>query len=360
MKKTYQIILKIRNIILYSLAVGVSVGVLIFLFNSNDLLDNVVKIVLEILTGSIILSLLILLRDFLQKEKREQFNQELELKTNDWIEFSWVPFKKNVNRKEFWELLLWPIGKICNFVTRLIFDLILYLFAVFVLGYYLLSDPNKIAVSDIITVITALSAFIFLSIFANIAVKIIKKKLTMGIFLKNLFDLLVISVILWNLKIQIAQSGSTTNGVKNFLMTIDHFVNGHMYLLALGIILGSNGYVFTKLIERSIEEEMVVDLIPTLFGYEYYVDYGKYDGLIHTNIVHTSIQEFTLKGMKRSLREGQQIKKIDRKKEVYNFFEVEASLRYGVGKLRLDGNNIQQNKPHFYWEKGVLEHHTRK
>ncbi|MEJ4825194.1 hypothetical protein SKA11_13950, partial [Enterococcus faecium] len=31
---------------------------------------------------------------------------------------------------------------------------------------------------------------------------------------------------------------------------------------------------------------------------------------------------------------------------LYNFYKVEASLRYGIGKLRLDGSNIQQNKPY--------------
>ncbi len=30
----------------------------------------------------------------------------------------------------------------------------------------------------------------------------------------------------------------------------------------------------------------------------------------------------------------------------YNFYKVEASLAYGIGKLLVDGSNIQQNKPY--------------
>ncbi|MDH2844228.1 hypothetical protein OGY26_13170, partial [Enterococcus faecium] len=63
-------------------------------------------------------------------------------------------------------------------------------------------------------------------------------------------------------------------------------------------------------------------------------------------IVHTSIHEVTVKGIRSTLKDGQETKTIDRRKEVYNFYKVEASLRYGIGKLRLDGSNIQQNKPY--------------
>ncbi|HFU5892660.1 TPA: hypothetical protein ACH6J3_002702, partial [Enterococcus faecium] len=56
--------------------------------------------------------------------------------------------------------------------------------------------------------------------------------------------------------------------------------------------------------------------------------------------------EVTVKGIRSTLKDGQETKTIDRRKEVYNFYKVEASLRYGIGKLWLDGSNIQQNKPY--------------
>ena len=55
------------------------------------------------------------------------------------------------------------------------------------------------------------------------------------------------------------------------------------------------------------------------------------------------------------LKDGQETKAIDRRKEVYNFYEVEASLRYGIGKLWLDGSNIRQNKPYIFWNSSDLE-----
>lgn len=348
MRKVYPLILKAGYVVTYILIIGASIGCLLFLFNLKE--KDVFDKILEIVVGVTILLLLILLKAFLQKENREEFNQEVEMKANDWIESNWTPFKKNVKRKEFWQLQLWPVGKICIFVARLIFDLAIYLFAVFVVGYYLLNDPNKIAASDIITAITALIAFVFLSIFSNVAVQIIKKKLAMGSFFKNLFGLLVISVILGNLIKQIDQSGRTANGVKEFLMTIDYFVNGNMYLFGAGAVLALVGYVSTKLIKRSIEKEMIVDLIPTIFGYEYYVNYGKYDELIHTNFVHMSVQESTIK----EVRENQETKEVLRRKAVYNFYEVEASLRYSIGKLRLGGSSIQQNKSHLGWGSAAL------
>lgn len=37
------------------------------------------------------------------------------------------------------------------------------------------------------------------------------------------------------------------------------------------------------------------------------------------------------------------------------FYEVEASLRYCIGKLSLDGRNIPQNKPYIGWKIDALE-----
>ncbi|HAP4076928.1 TPA: hypothetical protein IUU69_003215, partial [Enterococcus faecalis] len=89
--------------------------------------------------------------------------------------------------------------------------------------------------------------------------------------------------------------------------------------------------------------------------YEYNVDFGRYDELINTDIVHTSIHESTVKGIRSILKNGQEMKAIDRRKEIYNFYEVEASLRYGIGKLWLDGSNIRQNKPYIFWNSSDLE-----
>ncbi|MDV7772943.1 hypothetical protein ACK4D4_12525, partial [Enterococcus hirae] len=55
------------------------------------------------------------------------------------------------------------------------------------------------------------------------------------------------------------------------------------------------------------------------------------------------------------LKDSQERKVIDRRKEVYNFYKVEASLRYGIGKLSLDGKNIPQNKPYIGWKSDALE-----
>lgn len=174
-----------------------------------------------------------------------------------------------------------------------------------------------------------------LSIFTQLVMQFTRQKLTTGKLFKSLFDFIIVNAILASLIKQIEQSGRTTKGVKEFLMTFVHFVNGHMYLFEVGIILFLVGYVSTKLIKRSIEKEMAIDLLPTLFGYEHYVDFGKYNELIHIDIVHAYIQEFTLKGIRQFLKEGHNTKIIDRQKKVYNFYEVEVSLRYGIGKLCL-------------------------
>ncbi|EJX56275.1 hypothetical protein HMPREF1378_00094 [Enterococcus faecium R496] len=33
---------------------------------------------------------------------------------------------------------------------------------------------------------------------------------------------------------------------------------------------------------------------------------------------------------------------------------------YGIGKLCLEGRNIRQNKPYFFWKSGVLEQFPRR
>ncbi|EGP4894987.1 hypothetical protein FI615_002518 [Enterococcus faecium] len=260
------------------------------------------------------------------------------MKSSDWFEHTWLPLKRNSKRKEFWVLQLWPLGKLFSYVARLIFDLIIYSIGVFGTAYYLLNDPNRIAASDIFTVLMTLIFVMLLTIFTQIVMQFTRQKLTAGKLFKSLFDLIIVNAILATLIKQIEQSGRTTKGVKEFLMTFVHFVNGHMYLFEVGIILFLVGYVSTKLIKRSIEKEMAIDLLPTLFGYEHYVDFGKYNELIHIDIVHAYIQEFTLKGIRQFLKEGHNTKIIDRQKKVYNFYEVEVSLRYGIGKLCLENH----------------------
>ncbi|EGP4932514.1 MULTISPECIES: hypothetical protein [Enterococcus] len=277
------------------------------------------------------------------------------MKSDDWIEHTWLPLKRNSKRKKFWVLQLWPLGKLCSYGARLILDLTVYSIGVFGTAYYLINDPNRIAASDIFTVLMTLIFVMLLSIFTQLVMQFTRQKLTAGKLFKSLFDLIVVNAILATLIKQIEQSGRTTKGVKDFLLTFIHFVNGHMYLFEVGIILFLVGYVSTKLIKRSIEKEIEIDLIPTLLGYEYNVDFGRYDELINTDIVHTSIHESTVKGIRSILKNGQEMKAIDRRKEIYNFYEVEASLRYGIGKLWLDGSNIRQNKPYIFWNSSDLE-----
>ncbi|EJX37797.1 hypothetical protein HMPREF1381_02966, partial [Enterococcus faecium R501] len=198
-------------------------------------------------------------------------------------------------------------------------DLIIYSIVVFGTAYYLLNDPNRIAASDIFTVLMTLIFVMLLTIFTQIVMQFTRQKLTAGKLFKSLFDLIIVNAILAILIKQIEQFGRTTKGVKEFLMTFVHFVNGHMYLFEVGIILFLVGNVSTKLIKRSIEKEIEIDLLPTLLGYEYYVDFGRYDELINTDIVHTSIHEATVKGVRTTLKDGQESKAIDRRKEVYNF-----------------------------------------
>nr|WP_286012131.1 hypothetical protein [Enterococcus faecium] len=289
------------------------------------------------------------------QEKKKEFKEEIEMKSDDWIEHTWLPLKKNSKGKEFWVLQLWSLGNLCSYVVRLVFDLIIYSIGIFGTAYYLINDHNRIAASDIFTVLMTLIFVMLLTIFTQIVMQFTRQKLTAGKLFKSLFDLIIVNAILATLIKQIEQFGRTTKGLKEFLMTFVHFVKGHMYLFEVGIILFLVGYVSTKLIKRSIEKEIEIDLIPTLLGYEYYVDFGRYDELINTDIVHTSIHEATVKGVRTTLKDGQESKAIDRRKEVYNFYEVEASIRYGIGKLSLDGRNIPQSKPYIGWKSDALE-----
>ncbi|WP_237461768.1 hypothetical protein [Enterococcus faecium] len=342
MKKAYQKFLWGSYIALIVISFLVSVflilGTIYLVFIDEDLL---LKIGLSLLLCVILISLCIEssgFRPFHWQEKKKEFREEIEIKSSDWFEHTWLPLKRNSKRKEFWVLQLWPLGKLFSYVARLIFDLIIYSIGVFGTAYYLLNDPNRIAASDIFTVLMTLIFVMLLTIFTQIVMQFTRQKLTAGKLFKSLFDLIIVNAILATLIKQIEQSGRTTKGVKEFLMTFVHFVNGHMYLFEVGIILFLVGYVSTKLIKRSIEKEMAIDLLPTLFGYEHYVDFGKYNELIHIDIVHAYIQEFTLKGIRQFLKEGHNTKIIDRQKKVYNFYEVEVSLRYGIGKLCLENH----------------------
>lgn len=350
MKKTYQKFLWISYIVLFIVgflvSVSVIVGTLFLLFSDEDL---VLKGLMSTLSCVMLLYLCIQINEIMPphwQEKKKEFKEEIEIKSNDWIEYTWLPLKRNSKRKEFWALQLWPIGKLFIYMASLMVTLIGYLVVVYGVAYYLLSEPKQIAASNIFTAVMTLMCVMCFSIFSYLLVQFIRQNLTMSKFFKSLLDLLILGSMLTTLTDRFEQSEKTVEGIKNFLTTIDQFINGYMYLFEVGFILTLFGCVFIKLIKRSIEKEMVIDLIPTLSGYEYYVDFGKYEELIHTDIVHTSIHEVTVKGIRSTLKDGQETKTIDRRKEVYNFYKVEASLRYGIGKLRLDGSNIQQNKPY--------------
>lgn len=350
MKKTYQKFLWISYIVLFIVgflvSMSVIVGTLFLLFSDEDL---VLKGLMSMLSCVMLLYLCIQLNEIMPphwQEKKKEFKEEIEIKSNDWIEHTWLPLKRNSKRKEFWVLQLWPIGKLFIYMASLMVTLIGYLVVVYGVAYYLLSEPKQIAASNIFTAVMTLMCVMCFSIFSYLLVQFVRQNLTMSKLFKSLLDLLILGSMLTTLTDRFEQSGKTVEGIKNFLTTIDQFINGYMYLFEVGFILTLLGCVFIKLIKRSIEKEMVIDLIPTLSGYEYYVDFGKYEELIHTDIVHTSIHEVTVKGIRSTLKDGQETKTIDRRKEVYNFYKVEASLRYGIGKLRLDGSNIQQNKPY--------------
>lgn len=369
MKKAYQRFLWISYIALFIVGFLVSVSVIagtVFLWvTTEDLtskgfisLLSSFKGLMSLLSCAVILCLCIQIYEIMPSrwsKKKKEIKEKIEMKSNDWIEYTWLPLKRNSKRKAFWILQLWPLGKLCSYLARYILDLISYSIVLFGTAYYLLNDPNRIAASDIFTVLMTLIFVMLLTIFTQIVMQFTRQKLTAEKLFKSLFDLIIVNAILAILIKQIEQFGRTTKGLKEFLMTFVHFVNGHMYLFVVGIVLLLVGYVSTKLIKRSIEKEIEIDLIPTLLGYEYYVDFGRYDELINTDIVHTSINEATVKGIRTMLKDSQERKVIDRRKEVYNFYEVEASLRYGIGKLSLDGKNIPQNKPYIGWKSDALE-----
>ncbi len=359
MKKAYQRFLWISYIVLFIVgflvSVSVIVGTLFLLFSDEDL---VLKGVMSTLSCVMFLYLCIQINEIMPphwQEKKKEFKEEIEIKSNDWIEHTWLPLKRNSKRKEFWVLQLWPLGKFCSYLATLMVTLIGYLVLVYMTAYYLLSEPNQIAASNIFTIVMTLMCVLTLSIFSYLLVQVARQNLTMGKFFKSFFDLLILGSMLTTLINRFEQSGRTVEGIKNFLMTIDQFINGYMYLFEVGFILALLGYVFINFITRSIEKEMVIDLIQTLSGYESYVDFGKYEELIHADVVHTRIHEVTVKGIRTTLKDGQETKAIDRRKEVYNFYEVEANLRYGIGKLSLNGRNIPQNKPYIGWKSDALE-----
>ncbi|MCZ4370084.1 hypothetical protein O3Q50_13670 [Enterococcus lactis] len=369
MKKAYQRFLWISYIALFIVGFLVSVSVIagtVFLWvTTEDLtskgfisLLSSFKGLMSLLSCAMFLCLCIQIYEMMPSrwsKKKKEIKEEIEMKSNDWIEHTWLPLKRNSKRKEFWVLQLWPLGKFCSYLATLMVTLIGYLVLVYMTAYYLLSEPNQIAASNIFTIVMTLMCVLTLSIFSYLLVQVARQNLTMGKFFKSFFVLLILGSMLTTLINRFEQSGRTVEGTKNFLMTIDQFINGYMYLFEVGFILALLGYVFINFITRSIEKEMVIDLIPTLSGYESYVDFGKYEELIHADVVHTRIHEVTVKGIRTMLKDGQETKAIDRRKEVYNFYEVEASLRYGIGKLSLNGRNIPQNKPYIGWKSDALE-----
>ena len=358
MKKVYQKCLWISyitvGIAVFFFSLAVIVVPIFFWFINKDLSF----LFMSFLSCIVLMISCLKIRKFMQshwQEMKKEFKEEIEIQSNDWMEHTWFSLKSNIKRKEFWTLQLWPFGKICSYVARLVFDLAIYLFGIFGTTYYLIRYPNWISPSDIFTVLMTSIVIVFAFILSHLLLQIIKQKLTMSKLFKSLFDFIVLGSILTALIECIDHSGRTIEGLKDFLTTFIQFINEYMYLFVFGCVLALIGYVSTKFIKRSIEKEIDIDLIPTLFGYEYYVDYGKYDGLLHTNTVHTSIQEFTNKEIKDSIQGEQKRKFIDRSKEVYNFYEVEAFLRYGIGEVWLDGSHILQNKPYIGWKSDALE-----
>lgn len=356
MKKIYQNFLWISCILLYIIAflivVSIIVGTILLLFTDENLL---LKGLMSILSCVMLLTICLQIKEIIPPDWKREFKEEIEIQSNDWMEHTWFPLKENIKRKEFWTLQLWPIGKICRYVARLVFTQSIYSVGILGTAYYLLNDPSRIAASDIFTVLITLIIVNLAFICSQFFIHVIRETLTMTRLFEIVVDVLFMNVILITLTESIEKSGRTVEGLKDFLTTFIQFINEYMYLFVSGCVLALIGYVSTKFIKHSIEKEIDIDLIPTLFGYEYYVDYGKYDGLLHTNTVHTSIQEVTNKEIKDSIQGEQKRKFIDRQKKVYNFYEVEASLRYGIGNVCLGGSNIQQNTSYFNWKSEVLE-----
>ena len=93
-------------------------------------------------------------------------------------------------------------------------------------------------------------------LFYSISHAIYQAKLTAGKLFKSLFDLIVVNAILATLIKQIEQSGRTTKGVKDFLLTFIHFVNGHMYLFEVGIILFLSGMYPRNLLNVQLKKKL--------------------------------------------------------------------------------------------------------
>lgn len=116
MKKTYQKFLWISYIALFIVgflvSVSVIVGTLFLLFSDEDLL---LKGLMSVLSYVMLLYLCIQINEIMPphwQEKKKEFKEEIEMKSDDWIEHTWLPLKRNSKRKEFWALQLWPIGKL--------------------------------------------------------------------------------------------------------------------------------------------------------------------------------------------------------------------------------------------------------
>src|SRR5699024_8456477 len=124
---------------------------------------------------------------------------------------------RNSKRKKFWVLQLWPLGKLCSYGARLILDLTVYSIGVFGTAYYLINDPNRIAASDIFTVLMTLIFVMLLSIFTQLVMQFNSQKLKTRKILKSIIDVIVVNANLTNLIKQIERSGRKIKGVKDFI-----------------------------------------------------------------------------------------------------------------------------------------------
>lgn len=142
-------------------------------------------------------------------------------------------------------------------MASLMVTLIGYLVVVYGVAYYLLSEPKQIAASNIFTAVMTLMCVMCFSIFSYLLVQFIRQNLTMSKLFKSLLDLLILGSMLTTLTDRFEQS-ENGRGIKNFLTTIDQFINGYMYLFEVGFILTLFGCVFIKLIKRSIEKKWLL------------------------------------------------------------------------------------------------------
>ena len=146
MKKAYQRLLWISYIALFIVGFLVSVSVIagtVFLWVTTE--DLTSKGFISLLSCAMILCLCIQIYEIMPSrwsKKKKEIKEEIEIKSNDWIEHTWLPLKRNSKRKEFWVLQLWPLGKFCSYLATLMVTLIGYLVLVYMTAYYLLSEPN--------------------------------------------------------------------------------------------------------------------------------------------------------------------------------------------------------------------------